>query len=72
MSVGKWLEYNIYEDPQKPARRQEVFDLKAIEQALGSADTLTCHSIRFNPARPPACTTISTIRSRLDARRGKS
>ena len=36
MSVSRWLEYKIDEDPRKPGRRQEVFDLKAIEQALGA------------------------------------
>jgi uncharacterized RmlC-like cupin family protein len=36
VSVGKWLEYKIDEDPKKPGRRQEVFDLKAIEKALGA------------------------------------
>jgi dTDP-4-dehydrorhamnose 3,5-epimerase-like enzyme len=36
MSVSRWLEYKIDEDPRKPGRRQEVFDLKVIEQALGA------------------------------------
>jgi uncharacterized RmlC-like cupin family protein len=39
MSCAKWLEYKIDEDPKKPGRRQEVFDLKAIEKALGAPIT---------------------------------
>lgn len=39
MSCARWLEFKIDEDPQKPGRRQEVFDLKAIEAALGAPIT---------------------------------
>ena len=39
MSVARWLEYRIDVDPKKPGRRQEVFDLKAIEAALGAPIT---------------------------------
>src|SRR2546425_5421390 len=39
MSVARWLEYKIDVDPKKPGRRQEVFDLKAIEKALGAPIT---------------------------------
>ena len=39
MSVSRWLEYKIDVDPTKPGRRQEVFDLKAIEKALGAPIT---------------------------------
>jgi len=39
MSIAKWLDYKIDEDPKKPGRRQEVFDLKAIEAALGAPIT---------------------------------
>lgn len=39
MSCAKWLEFLIDVDPKKPGRRQEVFDLKAIEQALGAPIT---------------------------------
>jgi uncharacterized RmlC-like cupin family protein len=39
MSCAKWLAFKIDEDPKKPGRRQEVFDLKAIEQALGAPIT---------------------------------
>jgi len=39
MGCAKWLEFKIDEDPKKPGRRQEVFDLKAIEQALGAPIT---------------------------------
>src|SRR5438105_4214413 len=39
MSCAKWFEYTIDVDPKKPGRRQEVFDLKAIEQALGAPIT---------------------------------
>jgi uncharacterized RmlC-like cupin family protein len=39
MSLIKWLDYKIDEDPRKPGRRQEVFDLKAIEKALGAPIT---------------------------------
>jgi uncharacterized RmlC-like cupin family protein len=39
MSIARWLEFMIDEDPKKPGRRQEVCDLKAIEQALGAPIT---------------------------------
>jgi len=39
MSTARWLEYKIDVDPNKPGRRQEVFDLKAIEKALGAPIT---------------------------------
>lgn len=39
MSITKWIEYKIDEDPKKPGRRQEVFDLLAIEQAIGAPVT---------------------------------
>jgi uncharacterized RmlC-like cupin family protein len=39
MSLTRWLECKIDEDPAKPGRRQEVFDLKTIEDALGSPIT---------------------------------
>src|SRR2546425_5033354 len=39
MSITRWLEYKIDVDPKKPGRRQEVFDLKAIEKALGAPIT---------------------------------
>src|SRR6266496_2898482 len=39
MNCAKWLAYKIDADPKKPGRRQEVFDLKAIEQALGAPIT---------------------------------
>ena len=39
MSLARWLEYKIDEDPQRPGRRQEVFDLKAIEKAIGAPIT---------------------------------
>jgi oxalate decarboxylase/phosphoglucose isomerase-like protein (cupin superfamily) len=39
MSCAKWLAFKIDEDPKKPGRRQEIFDLKAIEQALGAPIT---------------------------------
>src|SRR6059036_2012045 len=39
MNVARWLEYKIDVDPKKPGRRQEVFDLKAIEKALGAPIT---------------------------------
>jgi uncharacterized RmlC-like cupin family protein len=39
MSVSRWLEFKIDVDPAKPGRRQEVFDLKAIETALGAPVT---------------------------------
>ena len=39
MSLARWLEYKIAEDPRKPGRRQEVFDLKAIEKAIGAPIT---------------------------------
>lgn len=39
MSCAKWLEFKIDVDPKKPGRRQEVFDLKAIEQAIGAPIT---------------------------------
>jgi len=39
MSLARWLEYKIDEDPRKPGRRQEVFDLKAIEKAIGAPIT---------------------------------
>lgn len=39
MGIAKWLEYTIDIDPQKPGRRQEVFELKAIEKALGAPIT---------------------------------
>ena len=39
MSCAKWLEFAIDVDPKKPGRRQEVFGLKAIEQALGAPIT---------------------------------
>jgi len=37
--IATWLEYTIDEDPKKPGRRQEVFDLKAIEAVLGAPIT---------------------------------
>ena len=37
--VARWLEIKIDEDPKKPGRRQEVFDLKAIEKAIGAPIT---------------------------------
>jgi dTDP-4-dehydrorhamnose 3,5-epimerase-like enzyme len=39
MSVARWIEYRIDEDPRKPGRRQEVFEMKAIEAALGAPIT---------------------------------
>ncbi len=39
MSVARWIEYTIDEDPRKPGRRQEVFEMKAIEAALGAPIT---------------------------------
>ena len=39
MSVSRWLDYTIDVDPTKPGRRQEVFDLKAIEKAIGAPVT---------------------------------
>jgi uncharacterized RmlC-like cupin family protein len=39
MSLARWLEYKTDEDPRKPGRRQEVFDLKTIEAALGAPIT---------------------------------
>ena len=39
MSCAKWLEFKIDVDPKKPGRRQEVFDLKAIEKAIGAPIT---------------------------------
>jgi uncharacterized RmlC-like cupin family protein len=39
MSIAHWLEYRIDIDPKKPGRRQEVFDLKAIEAAIGAPIT---------------------------------
>lgn len=36
MSIARWLEYKIDTDPKKPGRRQEVFDLKLIEAAIGA------------------------------------
>jgi len=39
MSLARWLEYKIDEDPRKPGRRQEVFDLKTIETAIGAPIT---------------------------------
>src|SRR2546428_12114032 len=39
MSTARWLGYKIDVDPKKPGRRQEVFDLKAIEKALGAPIT---------------------------------
>ena len=39
MSLAQWLEYKIDEDSRKPGRRQEVFDLKAIEKAIGAPIT---------------------------------
>ena len=39
MGIAKWLEYTIAIDPQKPGRRQEIFELKAIEKALGAPIT---------------------------------
>jgi len=37
MGVGRWLEYKIDVDPDRPGRRQEVFDLQAIALALGAS-----------------------------------
>ena len=39
MNLARWLEYTIDEDPRKPGRRQEVFDLKEIEKAIGAPIT---------------------------------
>ena len=50
MSVSRWLEYKIDEDPRKPGRRQEVFDLKAIEHALGAP----IHYVYSNQIQPGA------------------
>ena len=50
MSVSRWLEYKMDEDPRKPGRRQEVFDLKAIEQALGAP----IHYVYSNQIQPGA------------------
>src|SRR5207245_3581857 len=39
MSTSQELEYKIDVDAKKPGRRQEVFDLKAIEKTLGAPIT---------------------------------
>ena len=39
MTIARWLDYKIDIDPKKPGRRQEVFDLKTIEAALGAPIT---------------------------------
>jgi len=63
MSVARWLETKIDVDPKKPGRRQEVFDLKAIEKALGAPITHV-YSNQIQPARRPGCTTTRCTRSR--------